>query len=278
MPVMAEGGRSSTPTTHIGSTLRDTRIRRKIDVAQVEADIKIRAKYLRALENDEFDVLPAPAFVKSFLRTYAEYLGLDAHLLIEEYRANYESGTEAEQIVLGEPAPYKPPRTRRIYRISPGAVLAGGVVAVIVFLYLLGLFTGGGEKSARRDGTGATKTTTAPAGGGKQRGGREPSAVPPPAKPPPTVVRLTIVPTQDVWVCLVDGSGRRVVAGETLTTAATKGPYASKRFDATFGNGYLDLRLNGRRRSIPDTPNPVGYRITPKGIKPLAEAERPTCK
>ena len=48
---------------------------------------KIRAKYLRALENEEFGMLPGPTFVKTFLRTYAEMLGLDPHVLVEEYRA-----------------------------------------------------------------------------------------------------------------------------------------------------------------------------------------------
>ena len=59
----------------IGETLRETRMRRRIDMTEVEAATKIRAKYLRALENEEWDLLPGPTFVKTFLRTYAEYLG-----------------------------------------------------------------------------------------------------------------------------------------------------------------------------------------------------------
>ena len=61
----------------IGETLRETRMRRRIDMTEVEAATKIRAKYLRALENEEWDLLPGPTFVKTFLRTYAEYLELD---------------------------------------------------------------------------------------------------------------------------------------------------------------------------------------------------------
>src|SRR3954469_15469609 len=74
----------------IGDTLREARMRQKIDISEVEAKTKIRAKYLRALENEEFDLLPGTTFVRSFLRTYAEYLGLDAHMLVEEYRSRYE--------------------------------------------------------------------------------------------------------------------------------------------------------------------------------------------
>ena len=74
----------------IGDQLRETRMRNRIDITDVEAATKIRAKYLRALENEEWDLLPGPTFVKTFLRTYAEYLGLDPRLLVEEYRQRYE--------------------------------------------------------------------------------------------------------------------------------------------------------------------------------------------
>ena len=59
----------------IGATLREARMRQRIDISEIEAETKIRAKYLRALENEEWDLLPGPTFVKSFLRTYADALG-----------------------------------------------------------------------------------------------------------------------------------------------------------------------------------------------------------
>ena len=52
-------------------------MRQRLDITDVEAQTKIRAKYLRALENVDFGMLPGATFVKSFLRTYAEFLGLD---------------------------------------------------------------------------------------------------------------------------------------------------------------------------------------------------------
>src|ERR1700736_6310417 len=81
--------------TEIGETLRDARMRARIDVSEIEAKTKIRAKYLRALENEEWGLLPGPTFVKSFLRTYAQALGLDAKALVEEYRLNNEPPGEA---------------------------------------------------------------------------------------------------------------------------------------------------------------------------------------
>ena len=68
----------------IGETLREARMRQRLDIADVEAKTKIRAKYLRALENEEFGMLPGPTFVKTFLHSYAEVLGLHPHLQVEE--------------------------------------------------------------------------------------------------------------------------------------------------------------------------------------------------
>src|SRR3954449_10911664 len=71
-------------------------MRQHLDITDVEAQTKIRAKYLRALENEDFGMLPGATFVKSFLRTYAEFLGLDPHLLVEEYRVRYDPRDESE--------------------------------------------------------------------------------------------------------------------------------------------------------------------------------------
>ena len=68
----------------IGETLREARMRQRLDIADVEERTKIRAKYLRALENEEWGLLPGPTFVKTFLRTYAEVVGVDPYLLVEE--------------------------------------------------------------------------------------------------------------------------------------------------------------------------------------------------
>jgi cytoskeleton protein RodZ len=68
----------------IGSVLKETRKRQGIDIRTVEEMTKIRIKYLRALENEEWDTLPGPAYARAFLRTYAELLGLDGEALVDE--------------------------------------------------------------------------------------------------------------------------------------------------------------------------------------------------
>src|ERR1700710_490710 len=128
-------------------------MRQKIDIAEVESATKIRAKYLRALENEEFGLLPGNTFVKTFLRTYAEYLGLDPQLLLEEYRASYEPRSE------GELQPYsvaarrrqrdqgRRPRRAPSGPPGPGTAVIVLVGVVLVIFAILGL-TGGGNNGS----------------------------------------------------------------------------------------------------------------------------------
>src|SRR3954447_15635946 len=124
----------------IGETLRETRMRRRIDMTEVEAATKIRAKYLRALENEEWDLLPGPTFVKTFLRTYAEYLDLDPRLLVEEYRHRYERPTTQDLTPFGPGRGAQRGRQRQRPRRPIGAfvVVLLGILALLVALYFLG--------------------------------------------------------------------------------------------------------------------------------------------
>ncbi len=71
-------------------------MRAKIDINEVEARTKIRAKYLRAIENEEWDLLPGDVYAKSFIRTYGEYLGLDTRQLIEDFKRRQERPSDSE--------------------------------------------------------------------------------------------------------------------------------------------------------------------------------------
>ena len=73
----------------IGSSLREARLRKGIEINDAERDTKIRGKYLRALETESFDVLPGQAYIKSFLRSYADYLDLDGQLFVDEYTSRF---------------------------------------------------------------------------------------------------------------------------------------------------------------------------------------------
>ena len=78
----------------IGSSLREARLRQNLDFPELEERTKIRPKYLRALEDERFDVLPAPTYVRGFLRSYAESLGLDGQPFVDEYNSRFTVGED----------------------------------------------------------------------------------------------------------------------------------------------------------------------------------------
>src|SRR5215213_2581292 len=115
----------------IGQTLRETRLRNRVDIAEVEAGTKIRAKYLRALENEEWDLLPGPTFVKTFLRSYADYLGLDSRQLVEEYKQRFERPSQFEQTRISPRASARRDRRGSPPLYSPGIADVFGVLALL---------------------------------------------------------------------------------------------------------------------------------------------------
>jgi hypothetical protein len=251
----------------IGASLREARMRARIDISQIEGETKIRAKYLRALENEEWDLLPGPTYVKSFLRTYAEALGLDAKLLVDEYKLRHERLSDVELQPISAAAPGR--ERRRTGPVVPrGAVVALVFAALIVALYALG--QSGDDKPAAPGNAGVTT----PASEGT---GATPSATP--ARPrAPRVVRLGLQATGAVFVCLRAGD-RTLVNGETLQAGDRTPTFRSRRFRMTLGNNNVRLVLNGRARTVAASPGPIGLEITPRrGRRPLSADQRPTCQ
>jgi cytoskeleton protein RodZ len=237
-------------------------MRQKIDIAEVETATKIRAKYLRALENDEFGLLPGSTFVKTFLRTYAEYLGLDATLLVEEYRVHYEPRGEAEPMQHFAPRRQRPPRRSRYASSPPGPGTAIGVLvlAILVIFAVLGI-TGGSNKSSK--GTQSAKTTAKP----KKK--QQPKPAPPP-QPQRVVVR--VVPLAGpTYVCVDRGAGGKKVF-EGIIPSARK--FRGRRIRITIGHTPVKLTRDGKRVTIPPTTGAVYYELTPKRAKVLAFGQR----
>ena len=84
----------------IGHVLKRTRVEKNLSLAQAEEETKIRQKYLVALENENFNVIPGRVYVKGFLRNYARYLGLNAEELVWWYEKQYPSEEESSEQVL----------------------------------------------------------------------------------------------------------------------------------------------------------------------------------
>ena len=251
----------------IGQTLRETRMRNRIDITEVEAGTKIRAKYLRALENEEWDLLPGPTFVKTFLRSYADYLGLDSRLLVEEYKQRYERPSTMELTPFSPRAGARGGRggRRRRALLGPGLAVVFLLVVVLGALYALGSW-GDDDSGDREANTVETATPTPKSKGKKKKRGA------------PTRVTLQIVPLGVVNVCLVDAGGRALIDNEDLQAGATTRRYRGKRFRVSFGNGQARLRVAGRTVNVPDRSTPVGYDVRPgKRPRELPESQRPTC-
>src|SRR2546423_8299155 len=140
----------------IGATLREARMRARIDISEIESETKIRAKYLRALENEEWDLLPGPTYVKSFLRTYAEALGLDARLLLEEYKLRHERLSDIELQPIAPPGRRGAPA--RGGRRGGGGIPPAYVIWFLVLAVLAGLSLPGEPPPAN---TGTPKPPTA---------------------------------------------------------------------------------------------------------------------
>jgi cytoskeleton protein RodZ len=266
----------------IGATLREARMRARIDVSEIEAQTKIRAKYLRALENEEWGLLPGPTFVKSFLRTYAQALDLDGKALVEEYRLEHERSSD----MMLEPILSTPQRNRNggrgragsSDRASRGYMIAVGSIGLLIVVLIVLLIAGGGgggstshttstAKRAARTNTEHTrqhlKTTNAGAGQGSDN----------------SLMSLSLQTSAPVFVCLLGDGGRRVIPGLILPAGETTPTYHAKHFTIKLGNSSVTLTLDGSVRTVAPSSEPIGYSITKaKGRQTLSAAQSPTCK
>jgi cytoskeleton protein RodZ len=259
----------------IGSTLREARMRARIDISEIESETKIRAKYLRALENEEWDLLPGPTYVKSFLRTYADALGLDGKLLIEEYKLRHERLSDVEL------QPIAPPGQRERKRPARASSGRGWLVAVVIVglvaaLYFLGL-NGGGDGG----GGGSTGSSTTPAATQTQSSSKSGAAAGTTTKKKrkakPKFARLSVVATGQVYVCLKAAGQRTPINGIVLTGGARQGPYKSSHFRIQLGTSEARLVVNGKTHSVPSASNGIGYEITPTKVRRLARSKWPSC-
>jgi cytoskeletal protein RodZ len=255
----------------IGETLREARMRRRIDMTEVETATKIRGKYLRALENEEWDLLPGPTFVKSFLRTYAEYLGLDARLLVEEYRQRYERPSTQDLTPFSAARrPGRPgrPRRARLAAAGPVLVIMIGALVLVGFFWVLGTLGQDDNETPSGPSNAGQAQPTATATPRKKK--RAPAA--------PTRVQLRLEATGPVYVCLVDASGDQVIDEQTLDAGTRTKAFTSKSFRTNFGNDNVRMLVDGKTYKVAASADPIGYSIRP-GRKPrlLSADARPDC-
>ncbi len=270
----------------IGETLREARMRARIDVSEIEAKTKIRAKYLRALENEEWGLLPGPTFVKSFLRTYAQALDLDGKALVEQYRLQYENPSDAAL----EPIVSRPDRGGR-GRAGTGGRSGGGgggpsrgylaivgVVVVLIVLLVVGLLSqGGGSKSSSGHSAGNSSSNKSSKKTARAKSGKHGSSGAA-AGSHGSVVALSLRATAPVYVCLIDDKGRKRIAGVELQAGTSTSTYHARRFRITLGNSSVKMFVDGHEREVPASSQAIGYSVTSAGRKRLKLGSLPTCK
>ncbi len=118
----------------IGNSLRSARERQDLGYPEVELATKIRSKYIRALEEEDFDALPGDTYVRGFLRTYADFLGLDGEIYVDEYASRFLTAWNEEELA---PVRVRPRRTRRERTVERRAVVLAlaGIAALTALVF-----------------------------------------------------------------------------------------------------------------------------------------------
>lgn len=257
----------------VGTILREARNRRKVELSEVEEATRIRHRYLRAIEDEEWDVLPGDVYTRGFIRTYASFLGLDGERLVEDYREGVEKwsrppsgrgsgGPRSGSGSVPEEAPWR-------FSAPPVAAL---VVLAVIAVAVLAITTipgggGGGDGDAGKSAVDGHK---------KQHSRQKRPAAQSQAQKPGVSIRLTAA--AEVWACVLNAKGNPLVDGQILEAGAEAGPFRSGSFTVSFGNGEISILIDGKKAEIPNTSSPIGYSIGPSGsLKALGELERPTC-
>jgi len=131
-PTGVSRGQEGARVLQIGTSLREARERRGLELADVERETRVRARYLRALEEERFDQLPPGAYRRTFLRGYANFLGLDADAFAAEYVSRFERLEGAERVALPVPTRVRRLPGRGSVALAGAAVLTVALVAWLV--------------------------------------------------------------------------------------------------------------------------------------------------
>jgi helix-turn-helix protein len=236
----------------IGSSLREARIRQGYDLAEAEVGTKIRGKYLDALEEERFDVLPAPTYVKGFLRSYADFLGLDGQLYVDEYNTRYGSGEE-EYVVSRSYRPSRRPSPahRRFESRMLGLTLVGIVVAAgLVFA----AWKWGGAEPGPVANLDSRQPETSPT-----------TTARPAKKAPVTLVLRAARGNSQLQVLRGSATGEILFAG-TLERGRMMRFTGRKLWINAASPENLSARLNGKAVRLSSQRRPVSVVVTKKGV------------
>jgi cytoskeletal protein RodZ len=241
----------------IGGSLREARLKRGLTPADVQKAIRIRDRYLQALEEERWELLPGDAYVKGFLRTYADYLGLDGGLYVEEYNSRFSRPDEPQLV---------PQRFERRRGHAGGVgflrplVIIGLIVAVVAAVAAWQL-SGSSNPKESTPPTTTTPTTTAANTTPKKKHEKHVVAGLP--------TRAVVVASRgNAWLWVRSGANGPTVyqgtllQGKTLPVNLKNGPVWIR-----IGAPNVDIRLGGRL--LHGLPTQVGnVLLSRRGIQP----------
>jgi cytoskeleton protein RodZ len=236
----------------IGGTLREARTRSGLGLDDAAAATRIRVKYLAAFEDERFSALPEDVYARAFLRTYADFLGLDGDLYAAELNARIEASRP--------PPPPPPPEPRfRFPRLDRRVLVPLGAVGTLVLVALVAWH--GGDPQVRMP----PETTVEPAV--TQTITDTPTA--PKRAVSPATGRLVLTATRgDCWLSVRSGSRDGRVLYEGMVSSGEQVRVAGPRLWVRIGAPWnLEASLNGR--PIQGLPADTGsVLVTPSGIAP----------
>ena len=242
----------------IGNSLREARYRQQLELSDVELATKIRGRYLQALEEENFEALPAQTYVKGFLRTYADYLGLDGQLYLDEYNSRYAVGEdEPREPVVARRSSTVHQRHRRLER--RGVLLAlGGIAVVCAFFIAAFKFSSGTDNNPPIPNLGTTTAKKQAPAKKKQRKVARAARI-----------RFFVVATRgNCWMDVrnYSASGKTLYTG-TLQLHQHLGPLAARRLWINFGSpGNVKAAVNGTSVSRPGNGRSVMVLVTARGV------------
>ena len=245
----------------IGGSLREARLKRGLSPADVQKAIRIRDRYLQALEEERWELLPGDAYVKGFLRTYADFLGLDGNLYVDEY--NNRFAHEEEPLLV--PQRFARGEARRRVGLLRPALAVGALIAIVAAVAAWQL-NGSGSPRTQGPPTTTVHTTTGPMTP-KKKHRKHHSLTTPVALPSRA---LLVAARGNCWLEVRQGSAsgkllyeNTLTQGKTLPVRLTSGPVWM-----TVGNPpVLDVRLGGKlAHGLPSQAGNVW--LTRSGLKP----------
>ncbi len=134
------GGVNEDKASSLGVWLRERREELDISLEQAEEETRIRARYLAALEAEEFEELPGPVVGRGFLRNYAAYLELDPQVAADRYSA-LVAPPQPESVAVNDPTPFTtgPFRPVSLHEMANVRSNRGWLIAVVVVILILAL-------------------------------------------------------------------------------------------------------------------------------------------